>query len=424
MGSGGGKTHRNRRCKGQAGKNKEQIRQENWQRKCKNERANLSPAEQAACDAGLADLLENKGGSQDMQGQDTGSTSAGVPTSSASPAGGQSTTTVSGGGNSTGNPSGQVHTASATAPANNSLGQGPPIYTPPRVIGCEPEPEKERVERLRKQYVKNRKLRPLYNGPTNLVFYTPAELDWRVLSVWAFLTVLWLSALPETAVIDWGWFGIAIKIAEIAGMPINIMANICMEIFFSMGTGGVPFYCTRLGMCVVFAAIESAIICRYWCHKDKIPAFEFLCLVKIFRASPEKVARIQHQYTKISHDKDGTLEVDVRPDCSARSTVKHLDPDMGRWTYERSIRGTITKRRVISLSNEAFSQVAANPRLMHLRGDEATIKAQIKMTVGTLETVNIDRDTVFDGVSISANLEAVVYAFYMHVQREGKCLPF
>jgi hypothetical protein len=270
---------------------------------------------------------------------------------------------------------------------------------------------------------------------TQYKFHTEADIDMSGLWAWVVFTAIWLcvpiigsaNGTLSTGLV-WAW--------RIFGFPVIGPAwvlGICTGVFF----GGVPpAFLTQSFISILIAFGCAVGIGRWRCRRERIPVLDYFCRVFILRIKKEKVSRIVHTYTldfieypeRIADETVSQYEVrrdhDTRPICNARGTMHYGNAQYSTWTYTQSYFHSRPRRREVRCSIEALLQVCANPRLMHLKGDDATIKEQIKATVATMDCVNIARNAPLTGESLSASTEAVAFAFWKHCQRRTEILPF
>lgn len=304
--------------------------------------------------------------------------------------------------------------------ASDGSNARPTTPAPVPAASDEESPEAEE-KRRKKEYVARRERHLASRGDqegTQFMFYDTAPISMFGLWAWPVFTTLWLYMLPvgtpEVASVSW-----AIMILRTVGVPFygcQYILRVLMESF--LGDENM----SMLGTALFFGLVNAIWLGEIYCSKKKLPFWRCLFLRIVLQYSAAKATRVVHSYTLVWRGESDS--VDTRPKCNGRATLDYMDADYATWQYQRQIGNRVVKTKLVRCSLEALTQVCSNPRIMHLRTTDELVKEQIKSVVGTMECVNIDRNYVLEGASLSAGLEAVCYAFYKHHQRTTKDLPF
>lgn len=315
-------------------------------------------------------------------------------------------------------------TTSATAEAAKPNGAAGPALsagtTPPSQTDgehCETE-EKNYIAARRQHYASSN---PEGGRTTSYHFYTPGTIDLYGLWAWPVLTSIWMLMLPY-GLPEMGLLGYVLSTLRILGVPFYGTYHL-VRFACSIVVGYAPPEATALfGTCCFLGLVGSLFVGRYCCKKGSVPCWDawFRCFV--CRQSMIKVLRVMHIYTCVAGLVSGNH--DTRPDSNARGTLKHKNADYAKWIYCQIAGGRVMHTMVLTLSNESLLQLCANPRIMHLRSEDEVVKAQLKTSTGTMESVNMARNHPLNDECMSAHLEAVAYAFYKHMERKNRHLPF
>jgi len=335
-----------------------------------------------------------------------------------------------GGGPSTSPPIASTPAAPVLPPVVTGAAVPPPPAAAPAPAGSTGyvDPKEAAAAKLleqRTRYVNRRGDYTAEEGfmPTTYTFYTPAPVDYLGRYALPLFTLAWLALLPDSLEYS-GLFGVFLKMVHFMAIPFGIPVVLVRMALFAVFKVAFPEMAGVAGLAVFLALVNSVWVGRMLCKKGHIPVLDAYAIHYILRRSWDKTLRIFHTYTLAKLEKFDHCDHDTRPMCNARGNLTYRQANYGLWIYTQWIGGRVTKTSSHRISTEAVTQLCSNPRIMHLRGSDETVKEQIKMQVSTMECVNIDRNHVLAGESLSAALEAVGFAFYKHCQRKTAHLPF
>jgi hypothetical protein len=127
--------------------------------------------------------------------------------------------------------------------------------------------------------------------------------------------------------------------------------------------------------------------------------------------------RAKHEYHLIKTLTTEERKDDVRADSNGRGDNKHLKCFYAEIQYVYTL-GLYQTSNNFVVSMEVLAQLTG-PRIMNLLTDDDMVLQKLVAAGGALDTVNINRGLVFNGINVVSNTEQLAYGFYRHFRREA-----
>ncbi|APG76614.1 hypothetical protein 1 [Wenzhou tombus-like virus 17] len=161
----------------------------------------------------------------------------------------------------------------------------------------------------------------------------------------------------------------------------------------------------KTGMCILVFGIMPILLADYIC-----PGYN-------------TVRSYQHFWTFIKYV--DTDEIDRRVDINSASSLKHTDPFLAWFRYERNDNGEFYPARDMLVSMELLAQ--CSHAMQHVLSDDKTVFERILRFCSTNCTVNLDRyDFLINGPRQSIIHNTAILSFSLYKQRREylKEFPF